>query len=125
MSFDEQQARVIADVSRCIDGPATYISSQAHLDGCIKLDTELPVPLEELGLYLHLERIHRGSATAQDFARIALIHPELVEGGALSLSEAGKHKLQVLRAKLAPSNDEPASHAAARDPRKPDDVRHR
>ncbi|HWI23458.1 MAG TPA: hypothetical protein VNS59_00875 [Lysobacter sp.] len=70
-------------------------------------DIEPPVLLlEEKGLHLLLERIHRGTASANDFARIALIDSELVQGGAVGLSEAGKHRLQVLRAKLAASNDE-------------------
>lgn len=72
------------------------------------------LPLEEMGLHLLLERIHRGTASASDFARIALISPELVQGGAIGLSEAGKDKLQVLRARLAASNDEPGSRAADR-----------
>lgn len=72
------------------------------------LDGELSVlPLEEIGLYLLLERIHHDAGTARDFARIAMIQPELVEGGALRLSEAGKNRLQVLRAKLAVANEEP------------------
>jgi len=64
------------------------------------------LPLEEIGLYLLLERIHRGTASANDFARIALIHPEFIQGGVVGLSESGKEKLQVLRAKVAASNDE-------------------
>ena len=70
-------------------------------------DIQPPVhQLEEKGLHLLLERIHRGTASANDFARIALIDSELIQGGAVGLSEAGKHKLQVLRARLAASNDE-------------------
>lgn len=75
------------------------------------------LPLEEIGLYLLLERIHHDTGTARDFARIAMIQPELVEGGALRLSEAGKDKLQVLRAKLAASNEEPVARAGMRDQR--------
>jgi hypothetical protein len=44
--------------------------------------------------YLLLERIHHDMATTRDFARIAIIQPELVEGRAMCLSEAGKNKLQ-------------------------------
>lgn len=72
------------------------------------------LPLEEIGLHLLLERIHRGTASANDFARIALIHPELIHGGVIGLSEAGKEKLQVLRATIAASNDGQAGRAPAR-----------
>ena len=68
-----------------------------------------------MGLHLLLERIHRGTASANDFACIALINPELIQGGAVGLSEAGKHKLQVLRAKVAASNDEFVSRTAGHD----------
>ena len=86
----------------------------AHTNGRMhRMDVELPaLPLEEVGLYFLLERIHRGTATARDFARITLIQPDLVDGGALTLSEAGKDKLQVLRATLAASNDASASAPA-------------
>jgi hypothetical protein len=81
----------------------------AHNHRLHELDTRVPtLPLEEIGLYLLLERIHHGTAAAQDFARISMIQSDLVEGGALRLSEAGKDKLQVLRAKLAACSDEPA-----------------
>ena len=73
-----------------------------------------PLPLEEIGLYLLLERIHRGTAAAQDFAQISMIQSELVDGGALRLSEAGKDKLQVLRAKLAACTEEPGVNAVER-----------
>lgn len=71
--------------------------------------------LEELGLRLLLERIHRGTASASEFGRVALIHPEFVQGGAVGLREAGKHKLQVLRAKYAASNDALVFDATASD----------
>jgi len=79
-------------------------------------DVTPPVlPLEEIGLFLLLERIHRGTASANEFARIALINSELLQGDAVGLSEAGKHKLQVLRAKVAASNDELVSRTAGRE----------
>jgi hypothetical protein len=88
----------------------------AHMNGSVhRMDGELPpLPLEEIGLYLLLERIHRGTATARDFARITLIQPGLVDGGTMTLSEPGKDKLQALRATLAASNDGPVSTTATR-----------
>ena len=92
----------------------------SHIERLRVLDVEHPdLPLEEIGLYLLLERFHRGMASARDFARISLIHPHLVEHGTLSLSEAGKDRLQVLRAKLAASNDELARGALVRRMRLP------
>ena len=49
-------------------------------------------------------------ATTRDFARIAIIQPELVEGRAMCLSEAGKNKLQSSpREGPAASNEEPGT----------------
>ena len=71
------------------------------------MKAQLPVlPLEEIGLYLMLERIHHGTAAARDFAQITMMRPALVEGSALNLSEAGKDQLQLLRAKLAAWSEE-------------------
>jgi len=80
------------------------------------LDVQLPVlPVEEVGLYLLLERIYHGTAAAKDFARVALLQPGLVDNHTLNLSEDGKDRLQLLRAKLAASNDDLASAAVWRE----------
>jgi hypothetical protein len=115
MSFDEPSLCERPTFHRALMGPQPIPVPPPASSVSMNTDIQPPnLPLEEIGLHLLLERIHRGTASASDFARIAMIHPELIQGGAIGLSEAGKHKLQALRAKLAASNDEHGSIAAAR-----------
>ena len=108
--------RSLTPQSRRKDKCPGYMCGIAHNSGCTPLDAQLPVlPVEEVGLYLLLERIYHGTASARDFARVALLQPELVDDHILNLSESGKDRLQLLRAKLAASNDDLASAAVWRE----------
>ena len=108
--------RSLTPQSRRADTSPGYMCDIAHTNGCTPLDVQLPVlPVEEVGLYLLLERIYHGTAAAKDFARVALLQPGLVDDHILNLSESGKDRLQLLRAKLAASNDDLASAAVWRE----------
>lgn len=64
------------------------------------------IPLDQLGLYYMLERIHKGTANVNDFIRVGMFQAGLIDDSdPPQLTEAGKHKLQALRSLLSPVND--------------------
>ena len=63
------------------------------------------LPLEQLGLFYMLERIHAGTGSVQDFACVEFLG-ELIDGSdPPMLTDIGRDKLQALRLRVAAAND--------------------
>ena len=64
------------------------------------------LPLEQLGLFYMLERIHVGAGSVQDFACVGFLGGELIDASdPPMLTEIGRDKLQALRLLVIAAND--------------------